>query len=254
MNLQTSMLIPISVSIGASIFGALVFSAIFRRLSPAIVGADYRTCAGDWHEAQLYGCASGLTAIPQQPVNTYTNLAYLAAGVFASLFFGTATSYVFGITMIYLCIGSTLYHALSTRWSGMLDVTGIYIVFLSIAVYALATLFALPRPLIPALMLVVSSGLAYILHKRFHKNMRLIIGILLGGIYVFSLMRLWLSGFWEPWPFILASFLIFLFAFFCWSLDKSRMFPLRAWGHGLWHILTALATLLLFMAIHMANS
>ncbi len=39
-------------------------------------------CRGGWNEAELRGCQHGYgtTGMPVEPVNTYSNLAYLAAG------------------------------------------------------------------------------------------------------------------------------------------------------------------------------
>jgi len=100
------MLLALSVTIGAVIFAAFLFVALFRFIDPAIVRDDYRTCAGDWYEAELHNCQAGLAAVPQQPVNTYSNLAYLAAGLYPGVLLDTPASYVFAFAMAYLCVGS----------------------------------------------------------------------------------------------------------------------------------------------------
>lgn len=247
------MLLALSVSTGAVVFAAFLFVALFRFIDPAIVRDDYRPCAGGWYEADLHNCQGGLQTVPQQPVNTYSNLAYLAAGLYPGILLDTPATYVFAFAMTYLCIGSTLYHATSTRWGGMLDVTAIYVVFSALAVYAAAILIGAPDWLTPAIMFAASGAIAFYLSPRYHRNMRLIIGIFLGGAYVLVLLQMWIRGQWTPWPYLLASVAAFAFAFLFWNMDRARTFPLPRWGHGLWHILTAAASGLLFYSIYGAS-
>lgn len=244
------MAIALSVTIGAVIFAALLLVVLFRYLNPTIVRDDYVTCSGGWNEAKLNNCQAGLLAVPQQPVNTYSNLAYFATGLFPGILLDTPASYVFAFTMAYLCLGSALFHAISTRWAGMLDVTAIYTVFSALATYAAAVLLDLPEWLIPGLMFLVAAGIVYVLSPRYKRRMRLIIGIFLGGAYLLVLLQMWLSGNWSFWPYLLASFITFVLAFIFWNMDKAGTFPLPRWGHGIWHILTAAASGLVFYSIY----
>lgn len=247
------MLLALSVTTGAVVFAAFLFVALFRSLDPAIVRDDYHACAGNWYEANLHNCQDGLEAVPQQPVNTYTNLAYLAAGLFPGVLLDTPASYVFAFAMTYLCVGSTLYHGTSTRWGGMLDVTAIYVVFSALAVYAAAGLFGLPEWLTPALMFVVAGAIAYVLTPRFRRNMHLIIGIFLGSTYALVLLQMGLREQWAARPYLLTSIVAFALAFLFWRMDLTRTFPVPRWGHGLWHILTAVASGLVFYVIYRAG-
>lgn len=247
------MLLALSITIGALIFAALIFAALFRNLDPAVVAVDYKQCAGGWHEAYLNHCAAGLTKIPQQPVNTYTNLAYLAAGLFVALTVDTPPAQVFAATMIYLSIGSTLYHALSTRWAGMLDVTAIYATFSALAVYALFVLLGIPDWITTGIMFVVAGLTAFLLSKRYSRNMHLIIGIFLGAAYAFLLLHMARTGRWSVWPYLAGSFSAFALAFLIWNMDRAGTFPLKRWGHGCWHILTAAASALVFYAIFLTR-
>jgi channel protein (hemolysin III family) len=248
------MLIALSVTGGAVFFAAIILVILFRTIDPQIVRDGYVECAGRWHEAFLCGCEDGLASLPQQPVNTYTNLAYLAAGVFPGVLLDTPAIYVFSFSMIYLFIGSSLYHAMSTSWGGMLDVTAIYVVYSALAVYASAVLFGSPDWMIPLTMFVVAGLAAYVLSPRYHRNMHLKIAILLGGTYVLLLLRMAFSGNWGSWPYLVASIITFALGFLFWMMDKRRTFPLPRWGHGLWHILTAAATGLVFYAIYLSGA
>ena len=49
---------------------------------------------------------------------------------------------------------------------------------------------------------------------------------------------------------LIVSFILFVLAFLAWNLDKWRLFPLKRWGHGLWHILAGVAMSILFYAIY----
>jgi predicted membrane channel-forming protein YqfA (hemolysin III family) len=157
---------------------------------------------------------------------------------------------VFVLTMTYLCIGSSLYHATSTRWAGMLDVTAIYAVFSSTMVYALAALAGgAEATFVPALMFVVAGLAAYMLSSRFRRRMEVVIGVFLGCTYAAILIRMAIMGTWTGWLWLVISFVLFALAFWFWTLDKAKAFPLKRWGHGAWHLLSAAATALVFYAI-----
>jgi predicted membrane channel-forming protein YqfA (hemolysin III family) len=243
--------LAIWLTVGAVAFAGFIFLATFRRLTPRIIQVDYKPCAGGWYESHLNNCQAGLFKIPQQPVNTYSNLAYLAAGVFIDCWLGTAPSFVFFGTMTYLCIGSSLYHATSTRWAGMLDVTAIYSAYSTLAVYSLFTLLGVNAVITPFAMFFVAGGAAYFLSKHFRRDMNLKIGIFLGMAYFFSLVKMWSKGDWNAWPMLVGSFVSFGVAYIIWNMDVKRSFPIKRWGHGIWHILTALASGLLFEGIYL---
>ncbi len=245
------MLDHIAFTAGVLVFATLILLTLFRRITPAMVMPDYKPCAGGWHEAFLNQCHPVLTKVPQQPVNTYTNLAYLAVGVLIARSLTTSPAAVFGFTMIYLFIGSTLYHALSTRWAGMLDVTAIFAVFSATATYALGGLVGSP-PLVTAFFMFVVGGLAaYLLSEKYKKKTHLIIGIFLGATYLLLLLNMWLSGHWIAWPYLAWSFLAFAVAFLLWTMDRAKTFPLAGWGHGFWHLLASAGSALVFYAIHL---
>jgi predicted membrane channel-forming protein YqfA (hemolysin III family) len=237
-------------ALGGAVFAGLTLAAVFAYVKPEIVEDNYHVCRGGWHEAYLNDCKDGLLKIPQQPVNTYTNLAYLAAGLYVDMRLDSAASLVFVLTMTYLCIGSSLYHATSTQWGGMLDVTAIYAVFSSTMVYALAALVGCAEaPLVPALMFVVAGLAAYFLSARFRRHMEVVIGIFLICTYLSVLGRMAVTESWSGWPLVATSFALFALAYWFWNLDRAKAFPLKRWGHGFWHLLTAVAAALIFYII-----
>ncbi len=221
----------------------------FRRLDPTTIG-EYRPCAGGWHESEFHACEQGLKYIPQQPVNTYSNLAYAAAGAITIFHLGTAQALVFCLLMSFLCVGSSLYHATSTRWAGKLDVAGIYGVFTCLGLLGILR-FTEIAGWLQATMAFGSAILAgWLLRFKYNGNMQVKIAIMLSVIYLFAFLGAGLSGQWNPsgW-FLVGSLLCFGLAFLIWNLDKARKFPLPRWGHGFWHILTAASSTLVFYAI-----
>lgn len=163
--------------------------------------------------------------------------------------------------MTYLAIGSALYHATSTRWAGMLDVTGIYTVFTAIAVYALVTLLLGDWPYTPMVMFIVAGLSATILSRvgrrrtppaegrRRGDRMRTVIALSLGTSYVCVLARMAITRDWSDLSFLVGSLLVFGLAYLSWGLDRKRTFPITPWGHGVWHVLTAAASALVFYAV-----
>lgn len=236
-------------SAAAIIFAGLVFRGVFEFITPDKVKVDYDPCGGKWDEAYIHGCEKGLCHIPQQPVNTYSNLAYLAAGVYMHVIVGTNASLVFAITMMYLAVASSLFHATSTKWAGMLDVTAIYVVFSAIAVYAASSVFdGTNWTFTPPIMFVLAGLTSYVCSKRFHRRMNLVIAVFLGGSYLAVLINMAIERDRSAWRYLLASFLLFVIAYGIWNLDRKRIFPIRGWGHGFWHVLTAAASAFVFQA------
>lgn len=243
----------LAISIAFALSGTLIMGialhVIFQGLNPSSI-SDYRACEGGWWEAELNGCASGLAMVPQQPVNTYTNLAYLAVGLFLMFKLNTLPAYIFSLTLLYLCVGSALYHATSTRWAGSLDVSAMYAVFSALTIYAAMGLFILEDSLVAFIMFVVAVLSAYFLRYRYRGNMSLKIGIFLVLTYLFAWIK---NGYSLVDPYVIASIILFAIGFLVWNLDKWRTFPLKRWGHGLWHVFTAAGISILFYAIYLMH-
>lgn len=254
----------IGITVGVVLFAWLISRNLFRHLTPAAVLPDYKRCSGNWHEEELAGCSTGLHHVPQQPINTYSNLAYLAAGTLVHFHLDTGPSFVFAVTMTYLAVGSALYHATSTRWAGMLDVTGIYTVYSAVAVYAVVTLLIGEWKYTPIVMFVVAGVLASVLSRagrprpadrpRRGDRMRTVIAVSLGTAYLCVLVRMARTSQWDDWYPLAASLAAFVVAYVSWGLDRRRRFPITPWGHGVWHVLTAVASALVFYAVDATTS
>ena len=246
------MMISLVFAACISLVIALSLREIFKSLDPGKIG-QYRPCGGGWWEGELNNCRAGLLQLPQQPVNTYTNVSYVFCGFFTAFQLNTLPSYAFALASLYLCAGSSLYHATSTRWAGSLDVSGMYAVFSSLTIYALLAFTQLEDPAAALIMFVTASLCGYFLRYKFRGDTSLKIGIFIVISYGLLLWKLLRDNIPDVKPYHIVSFAIFLVAYAVWNLDKKRLLSLKNWGHGIWHIMTGIAIALLFYAIHLSR-
>lgn len=232
------MVVSIMFAVGVSVLVGIGLREIFKSLNPNQIGG-YRACKGGWWEAHLNNCAQGLLKIPQQPVNTYTNLIYLAGGIFLAFFLVTNSAYVLALSCLYLCVGSALYHATSTRWAGSLDVSGIYVVFTALTVHSANYFVRLQDSWLALIMFVLAAVLGYCLRYKYKGLMQLKIAIFLVLIYIPAIISIIKNEIPSAHSYIYISAIFFVLGFVCWSLDKAGKFPFKRWGHGFWHIFTA---------------
>jgi hypothetical protein len=76
-----ALLISMVFAVAGSVVAGIALRQICKLIKPELV-SQYRLCEGRWWEEELYHCKQGLTRVPNQPVNNYTNIAYLASGLF----------------------------------------------------------------------------------------------------------------------------------------------------------------------------
>lgn len=212
---------------------------------------QYSKCKGGWWEEKLNNCEQGLTRVPQQPVNTYTNIAYLSGGLFMVFQFNSPPALVFFITSFYLCVGSSLYHGFSTRWGGSIDVSAMYGHFSALAAYSLSVLIGLEDTLAALIMFLVALTMGYLLRFKYKGNVHFKIGIFIVLTYGFLIWAFLKNNMSFLDGYLIGSFAIFLLAYLVWIMDLREKFPIKRWGHGLWHIFTAVALSILFYAIYL---
>lgn len=240
------------IAAGVSLLIGLLLWLYFRRIDPASLQGY--VCK-DWCEARLTGCdntSTHPTRVPEQPVNTYTNLMYAAAGVVVLFEFQTPPAFVLAALMLFLCLGSAAYHGLSTRHAGRLDVGAMYTVFAGLAAYAICAALgaSLERSAIIMLGVGVTAGaLGYLVKGWYREGVNYKIAIFLIVPYLLlveSIVAHGETGLILPTA---LSFGLFALAMLSWILDRWPLCKLRNWGHGIWHLLTGVAIALLFTAI-----
>ncbi len=245
-------IISIAFAISGSILVAIALYKVFQRINPANV-TEYLRCQGEFWESELNNCSTGLDRVPQQPVNTYTNVLYLTGGLLVMFEFNTLPTFVFSLAALFLCIASALFHALSNYWSAKLDVSAMYAIFTALVVYAATTFFVIGDPLVALIMFIVAVIMGYLLTYVFSVNFIFgvpIIALLVFGLLIFNRSQQGLPIINVNWVVSLVLLLVGIVTFL---FDKWRIFPIPRWGHGFWHILTAIAIPLLFYSIYSIN-
>lgn len=181
---------------------------------------------------------------PIGPRNTVSNVAYLIAA--AGLFYwrpAGAASVVLGLALVLLGIGSALYHGLKRHWANSLDWSGMFAALGSSAAFGVVP----ESRAAPAVMAIFSAVLVGV----FVYKLRLKVDALMGVFLVFAVLRPLALGPGRWWA--IAALAIFVLSYVAWWLDhrageQGRPAPIvRLWGHGVWHVGTAAALVLLHL-------
>jgi hypothetical protein len=196
-------------------------------------------CRGGWNEGELRGCQHGYgtTGMPVEPVNTYSNLAYLAAGWVALRSVGGGPATVFFIAMAFLCFGSALYHGVKTRWSARWDHGGMYAVMAGLTFYVVVVGHPSETWIMLAGAAASGIALAWLLDGNLMARMALLLALISVGVFTSGNATL-------GWY----SLGLFVLAIIVWLIDKHTGVLGRV-GHGLWHVFTAAAIAVMFAAI-----
>lgn len=196
-----------------------------------LLGGPLKPCAGRWRESILNGgCFGQRKTFPMQPVNSYTNLSYLIVGILVALILANPWGWVFMGAMSLLTVGSFLYHAWPTTRTAALDHAGMYAVFICLVVSAIGGAWWVVA--------IASMVGACLFRYAFSNNLNSMMGLFL----FLALVATGLT------PMALYSLLFFATAMVTWLLDRHSN-ALGKWGHGLWHIYTAIAIGAMFLGI-----
>lgn len=201
------------------------------RRSLSLSFADWKARArqfrerGGWREDLLRGRMSPPFGI----FNTWSNLAYILAGVLLLVWDRSAETWVFAGALCLLGVFSGLYHALKRGWANRLDQFGIYLVLGAQGVLG----YAGGHSWTWIAMLLTGWGLGWlIVYKLDHKQVEgpaavLILMSFLPGIAM---------GRWE----LIGPLGLFIASYLCWVDDKpSGPGYLGLLGHACWHVGTA---------------
>lgn len=170
--------------------------------------------------------------------NTYSNAAYwLVAYLLLSVRPIVPAAWAMALALALLGLGSALYHGTKRGWANRCDVAGMYAVFGGLAVHALDP----SHPMIPFLMVGGGAVLGYLFaFKLAAINLNAQMGLLLALASIRPMLH---GGRWLA----IGSLVVFGLAYEAWTLDRQRKL-VGVWGHALWHVLTAAAIGLLFLA------
>lgn len=185
---------------------------------------------GDWAESERY--RGRRLTFPMQPRNTSSNLAYLLVGLTLGTWLWTAEAVVFGLCMAALGLGSALYHGWPTPGTRKLDHVGMYATFTAMLFAALGA---------EAVVMAMAAAGAAIVGSRLPLRLEWGLGATLGGV-------LWILS--DPGlaPMGVLSLAVFVGSYGCWQLDRNREWT-GHWGHFVWHVGTAAAIGLMWLAV-----
>ena len=192
---------------------------------------------GGWAEEAL----QPRCAFPIGPRNTWSNAAYIVVALILLATLGTAPqTVVMAAALTALGLGSGLYHGFKTIWANRLDHVGMYMVFGALSVYGIMGRHAAA----PALMVVTGVLLAGLFT---YTGIKASLDIQMGVLFYFTMLPAFVFG--DP-KVAGAALALFLLGFGAWQLDKRRSPLIGLWGHALWHILTAPAIGLMYVALY----
>lgn len=192
---------------------------------------------GGWWEDLL----TNRCIFPIGPRNTFSNIAYVLAGFAAFALRPNLASGVFGLTMVFLGIGSALYHGYKTIWASRLDNAGMYAAFSSLVIYGMAPTHHFIGPVMALGAIISSRLLAY------GANWKYLLDPIIGMFVFLSVIANLLRG---GYLNAILGFVLFGLAYIVWWMDKKKTLKiLPKWGHAIWHVITAVALLILFLGI-----
>ena len=188
---------------------------------------------GWWEDILTKRCT-----FPIAPFNTFSNLAYVLAGILIYVLKPNLASAVMALALMFLGVGSALYHGTKQGWASKLDNAGMYAVFSALVTYSLSP----TNPYIGSLMAFVATIVAWRL--AYQPNTKNLLNPMMGVFIAISTLSVGLNG---SLKYALISFGLFGVAYIIWWTDKKHMFWVPRLGHALWHVLTAIAMAGLFL-------
>lgn len=244
----------------------LVAAAAMTLLSMAAILALLSALGPDWSRYITATCTATRCfcefprpgALILQPANSWSSFGYAFGGFLMialarspgwSSGFHRQAAAVFGVTAIFVGLGSVLLHATLTLWGQFFDVMGMYLVSGFMLVSAIARWRNLSARRAVILYLAVVGGLLVVLYLVPEVRRSLFAVVLIAAIIAemgFARLR-------RPdvqTGYYIAGIAVKAVAFTLWNLDQHGVVcaPNSLWqGHAAWHLLGALSLWLTFL-------
>lgn len=239
----------------------------------------------DWNVANgnafQYCELNQMDKLIRQPANTWSNFAYFLVGLFA-LTIGIHDlkysqrrasdnflvrypmfSLMFGLSAIYVFIGSFLFHASLTRTFQHLDQAGLYSVIVMVLTFNLYKIFPVLRikgqyKSSHGLLMAFAVAFNYLIFTRLWLiNINVLFPVLILVAFVTSLYYLlFVSKEHYYTKYLWSAFIILILAAVVWILDRTNIVcnPTSIFqGHALWHIFTAASMLIIYLYYRTGN-
>lgn len=218
-----------------------------------------------------------------QTANTWSNLGFLIVGLFL-VFVGIKDgklktenqanlllkhpvfSIIIGVSILYLFVGSFFYHASVTYFFQMIDQTGMYAILLSFMAYNAFRIWSSRKnkageqkstlPIILFVLFVFDVLFLSLLWKIIDIN--ILFTTLALSFIVFSIIHTKKTAT-EKFSKVLlySAVIVYLSSMTIWILDRKNIFcdpDSLIQGHALWHLLNAVALLLIYFSYRSENS
>lgn len=258
------------------IFGTLIFSillfVVYKLNQYITVWDKYKQAGGN---ATLFCEVNRFDQLIVQPSNTWSNIGFIISALIILsiakndrkyykrskvnnlLARYPGFSYLSGFSLLYLGLGSFLYHASLTHTFQKLDQTGMYFVLISATAYNMYKLFPkirFKKQLYSSHKFIIIKAIVLMLAFFFYL-WKLPINI----IFPLMVLTFFLTNFIVQTKlnhsvpikaFIQTSFITLLLSYTLWILDKTSLLcsptsPFQ--GHALWHILNSISILLVYL-------
>jgi hypothetical protein len=218
----------------------------------------------DWQQAScIPDCWCELARVGNwilEPVNTWTNLAFVFVGIFILFKMKPGTSEnlinqnsfynkLYGSALIFVGCGSFFFHMSQTLMGQWFDLMGMYFIIVFFIYYNFNRLGLITRTRFLALYIMTQVILGYAIYiaPQFRREIfgSLVIITLIQTIIVQSKLKTFIER-----KYLILSLVTYLLGQGIWLLDKNKIVchP-TAWmnGHGIWHITCSIAALFIFV-------
>ena len=163
---------------------------------------------GGWNEDQICNRCT----FPIGPYNTYSNIAYVIAGLYLLIRNQSLAYIVMCLALIALGLGSGIYHGFKTPFSNKLDWVGMYLVFGALSVHGINPNASLTPYLMAATGILLAVIFSFVLNK-------IPLEVQMGLLYWFSSISVVLNGHYQT-AFIVLD--IFMVAYIFQILDRKK--------------------------------
>ncbi len=241
-----------AVALGAALFGAMTWlqlsSVDWHGWAPATCMPDHCFC-----EHVRDGAV-------RQPANTWSNLGFVLVGLAilaaplrrgggSNLAARPTLNLLYGITVVFLGVGSAIYHASMSFWGQWIDVMSMYLFPTFVGLYNLSRLRPMSDGLVALLYVTVNALLGYLLvavpgTRRYLFGV-LVLALIASILVVRARLKPKLQTKW-----FFAGLASFAAAFGIWILDITKILCVPhslAQGHAAWHLLCAVTTGFLYL-------
>lgn len=259
-------------AIGGTALVLLVAIAVFFWLKDVSVWSDWKPAEEFLHPE--YGERIYPDSVFRTRMNTWSNIVYILLGFYAValsvydwkrklplhrgyLTFAPLQTFLFGLTGIYLGLGSGFFHASLTYYGQQCDVGAMYATLITLVSFALGSW--LPKIRIPKTQKILSAwpllslgiilGSVYFTYYKWEYSFTEISGYLSGILFLFAGVSAITPGKHLQFRWFLAGVIALVLGSRVRDLDIADQFtgPDSIFqGHAIWHVLTCLMYVCLF--------